>query len=119
MAIGAGDLRDRVTFQADGGTADTGGGYDLTWTDVSGCTNIPGKFVPERGRERLQSDRLQVALGGVLTVRSSSETRAITERHRVKVGTVPYNIRSISNPDRRGRFLEMTVERADPSGVAT
>ena len=116
---GPGALRDRATFQAETQVPDGGGGHQLGWADVAGCTNIPANFAPERGRERLSGDRLQVALGGVLRVRSSSETRVITERHRVSISGTVYNIRSVANPDRRGRYLEMTVERADASGVAT
>ena len=116
---GAGALRDRVTFQAETQVSDGYGGYELGWADVAGCVNISANFAPERGREKLAGDRLQVSLAGVLRVRSSSETRVITEQHRVQIGGVPYNIRSVSNPDRRGRYLEMTVERADASGAAT
>lgn len=109
---GAGALRQRVTFQTETEMPDGGGGYERGWSDV---ITVWGSLQPERGRERLQADRLQASLGGVLRVRSSTETRAITEAHRVLIDGVPYQIRSIANPDQKNRYLEMTVER----GVAT
>ena len=108
----AGALNKRVTFQVESVTDDGGGGGALSWTDV---VTVWGGFQPERGRERLQAGRLESAVAGVLRVRSSSATRALTAAHRVLIDGLAYQIRSITNPDQRNAYLEMTVER----GVAT
>lgn len=108
----AGRLRSRVTFQGEVQTPDDGGGYAATWAAV---TTVWGEFRPERGNERVEAGRIAAPLSGTLRVRWSSLTNAITTRHRALIDSEPYDIRSIANPDRRHRFLEMTVEK----GVGT
>jgi len=108
----AGRLNKRVTFQRAVFDDDGGGGGAATWTPL---VTVWGSFSPERGRERLEAGRVSSALGGVLTVRSASETLVITTADRARIDDVPYQIRSISNPDQRNRNLEMVVE----SGVAS
>ncbi|RMF11097.1 MAG: head-tail adaptor protein [Alphaproteobacteria bacterium] len=108
----SGSLRDRVVFEAESLTPDGGGGNMRAWV---AAVTTRGQFIPERGRERLETGRLEAALGGVLRVRSSAATRAITPEHRVTINGDVFQIRSVSNPDRRNKMIEMSVER----GVAT
>lgn len=108
----AGSYRDRVTFQEPVKTAIGGGGSDLVWTDR---LTVWARYMPERGRERVEAGRLTSAVGGVLQVRMSSDMAEVTAGWRVLIGGEPQNIRSVTNPDRRGRDLEMVLE----SGVAT
>lgn len=111
--MGAGQLRHRVTFQIENRTDDGGGGASIEWSTAA---TVWGSFAPERGNEKLEAGRLEASVAGLLKVRSSTETRAIEAgTHRVLIADQPYQIRSITNPDRRDRFLEMTVER----GVGT
>jgi SPP1 family predicted phage head-tail adaptor len=118
MGISAGRLDRMVIFQAETQTSDGAGGYSLSWSTV---LTAWAEFRPERGRERIEAGRLEAALGGVLRVRSSVASRAITEGNRVLIPPTgeaaedgeTYQIRSISDPDRQ--FREMTVEK----GVAT
>lgn len=108
----AGHLRDRVTFQRETRTADGAGGATIVWQNL---VTVWGGFRPQRGREQLEAGRLESAVAGVLTVRSSPGTRDVTAADRVQIDDVPYQIRTITNPDRRGKTLELVVER----GVAT
>lgn len=108
----AGQLRDQVTFQRATRTADGAGGATLVWQNVR---TVWGGFRPQRGRETLEAGRLESAVAGVLTVRSSPDTRDITAADRVQIDGASYQIRTITNPDRRNKMLEMVVER----GVAT
>src|SRR4051812_23302945 len=101
---GGGQLRslvqfERLTLNPDG----AGGGGDI-WT---GFLTTRGQLLPERGREALAAGRLQSASMGVLKVRSSIASRAITEADTAVVDGVRYQIRSIGNPDQHNRFLEM------------
>lgn len=112
----AGALNKRVIFQLATEVADGGGGNALTWADA---LTVWGQFLPERGRERLEAGRLEASVAGLLRVRSSAASRAVTERYRVQIDSVPYQIRSISNPDQRNVMLEMLVERGGAAGVAT
>ena len=108
----AGRLRDRVIFQRETETADNAGGYASSWADY---LTVWASFMPERGQERIETDRVNASFSGKLHIRSSSESRAVTESDRVSINGELYNIRSISNPDQRNRMLEMVVER----GVGT
>ena len=108
----AGMLRDRATFSRLDTTADAYGNESsgafanlfTVWADLK----------LERGREQLAAGRLQGSTAGILTVRSSSNTRSVTTEDKVTIGTVAYNIRSNVPRDRNGFWLEMVVE----SGVA-
>ncbi len=110
--MAAGPLRDRVTFQVEAAISDGGGGSALSWSDA---LTVWGGFSPGRAREQLEAGRLEGPVAGVLKVRSSTETRTITTAHRAMIDGEAYQIRSITNPDRQNRFLEILVER----GVAT
>lgn len=110
--MAAGKLRKRLTFERIGEVPDGGGGSVVGWSTL---TTVWGSFMPERGRERLEAGRLESAVAGVVRVRSSVTARTITESDRVQINSVAYQIRSITNPDQRNKFLEMTIER----GVAT
>lgn len=108
----AGQLKSRVQFESPVTTPDGGGGSSRSWGDP---LRVWGQFKPERGAERVAAGRLESAVAGTLRVRSSSATRAIGPAHSVLIDGQRYQVRSVTNPDRRGRFLEMTVE----GGVAT
>lgn len=111
----AGQLNKRVTFQSATVVEDAGGGGAETW---GGDITVAGGFRPERGRERIEAGRVEAALAGVLKVRSSAATRAIdAETHRVLIDGEPYNITSVSNPDQRNAYLEMTVEAGTGAAV--
>lgn len=110
----AGMLRDRVTFERlNDGTDDLGNVSDGTWSEIGGAgqSTVWGGFRPERSGERLEAGRTESSVMGTLTVRSSTVTRSITEADRVQIDSVAYDIRGITNPDRRNKYLEMTVER--------
>lgn len=108
----AGTLNKRVVFEVQQRAGDGGGGGIVTWTEF---VTVWGGYSPQRGRERLEAGRLEGASSGVLRVRSSPDTRQVTTAYRVKIDDIPFNIRSIANPDQRNREIEMLVEM----GVAT
>lgn len=108
----AGQMRDRVTFQEAQEVSDGGGGYDVTWSPVA---TVWGSFIPERGSERVQAGRIENPVSGVLRIRYSSDVSGIDETYRALIDGVVYNIRSVTQPDRRQRAIEMIIER----GVAT
>ena len=74
---GAGQLRDRAAFYRLNATPDGYGNTSTGWA-ASPFLTVWAAFRPERGRERVEAGRLESAVAGVLTVRSSSDTRAVT-----------------------------------------
>lgn len=103
----AGDMDTRARFEVSVTVPDGGGGTETTWQHF---ITVWAQFSPERARERIQAGRLTSSFAGVLRIRSSSQSREITTRHRVVVGGVTYNIRSVANPDQRNDMLEFGIE---------
>jgi head-tail adaptor len=94
-------------------TADLVGGVQgNAWSAVA--TGLPAKITPTtRGAEMVIAQGLQATATFEIWLRGSSETRAITEADRLvdeHTGTV-FNIRMITNPDERGRFIRFVAER--------
>lgn len=107
--MGAGQLRDRVTFQREGaGTNHLGSTGDGTWSDL---LTVWGGFKPDRGNEVPEGGGLAPQVSGKLTVRQSTETLAVLETDRVMIRDKAYQIRAIFDPTGMRKFLEMTVER--------
>ena len=102
-------LRDRVQFRRRNDAPDSYGNVtDGTWVDLF---TVWGGFTPEQSRERLEANRIESAVLGTLTVRSTSQTRTVTAADSVVIDGDAYQIRAIMNPDQRNNYLEMTVER--------
>jgi head-tail adaptor len=105
----AGPLNKRVSFQRrDTATDEYGNVSTGTWSEIN---VVWGGLNETAGRERIDGAALEAPMTGLLTVRSSSLTRAVREADSAFIGGVRWNIRSIRNPDRRNRFLEMVIER--------
>lgn len=108
----AGQFRDRAAFQAEQKVADGGGGSTVAWQTQF---TVWAHLIPQRSREQIEAGRLESSTLATLRVRYSSDTAQITSEWRAVVDAVPYNIIAVSQPDRRQRIVEMSVER----GVAT
>ncbi|TCR01069.1 head-tail adaptor protein [Neorhizobium sp. JUb45] len=112
----AGDLDQRVAFDASVSVPDGHGGTETGWAQDDVATKVAANFRYLRGGEAVLAARLDGRQPVVVTVRRSSKTRLIDTNWRmrdVRTGIV-YNIRSGPVPtDDRG-YLEFTVE----SGVA-
>lgn len=106
--MSAGRLRHRCAFERRDTTADAYGNVSAGWVSL---VTVWGGLSVERGRERMEAGRLESDVGGVLHVRSSSETRAITAADRVTIDGQVYVINSVTNPDQRDVMLEMTIIR--------
>lgn len=106
--MGAGQLRKRLYFERSKRTDDGGGGAAITWLPAWACW---GSIAPERGREALAAGRLESSNAAIIRIRSSAAAREVDASYRVKDGDDVYDIRSIINPDQRGKYLEMTAEK--------
>lgn len=106
--MAAGQMRALVVFERSTTAPDGAGGQSLIWSELYACR---GHYRPERGRERIEAGRMEASLAGVLRVRSCIAARGVTEADRVLIDDVIFQIRSISNPDQRNKYLELSVER--------
>jgi len=105
---GAGSLDKRVRFQRRQDVEDEFGNVKSTWVDQF---TVSARMIPRLGGEEVMAGRLQGVQPYILRVRGSSDTRQITPEWRaVNARTgLAYNIKSISNPDERGAYLDMLV----------
>lgn len=113
----AGELRERVGFYrrlaADDGMGNVSGEFAAT----PEFPPVAAKIVPRLGGESVLAGRLQGTNFVNITVRASSDTRAVDTAWlaRDERAGLDYNIRSIVDPHQgtgdRGRFLEMLCEQ--------
>ncbi|EKF39913.1 phage head-tail adaptor [Nitratireductor indicus C115] len=108
---GPGALRDRVTFYREVETPDGGGGTVNGWSVIAGLVKVRGRFKPERGSERIEAGRMHSSVAGTLKVRSFALMRTVTAADVCLIDGETYVIRSITNPDRKNEYIEMTIER--------
>jgi len=112
--ITASDLRDRVSLEKREEIDDGYGGVVGQWVtqfERNACILL------SKGGETVIAARLQSVQPALIIVRYDAETAAITAAWRLieaRSGTV-YNIRTVADMERRGRFITMLCE----SGVAT
>lgn len=112
--MGAGAFRDRVLFQRqDNATDPLGNVTSGAWLDL--FPEINCKLTVKKGSEREEAGRLESAVTSVIRVRISANTRLVTTADRAVVNGEAHQIRWITDPTRRNRYLEMGIER----GVAT
>lgn len=113
--MSAGELRERVAFEYRA-AVDDGYGNEVSgdWTLGFRCA---ARIKPLRGGESVQAARLAGKQPVAITVRVSSNTRAVTTDWRVRDTRTDevYNIRSKVNPDEKRAYFEMECD----SGVAT
>ncbi len=109
MAVKAGRLRHRVTLQSAADTADGGGGFTTTWSDVA---TVWAAIEPLKSRERLFAQQLENPVTHRVTIRYRA---GVTAKMRLEFGARVFNIRGVINAGERDRTLELLCEE----GVAT
>ncbi|MBL4757485.1 MAG: phage head closure protein [Rhizobiales bacterium] len=103
----AGNLRKNAQFQTNITLSDGMGGVTDGWATQF---TQRARLSPVRGKEKVEGGDLTAQATFKLTVRMSVQARTVTEEWRVVIDGANYNIRSIINPDERGKALEMVVE---------
>ena len=104
MGISAGSLRDQVQIQAATSSGDGAGGAIKTWSTFA---TVWAAITPISGGEAFAQGLARNTQFYRVTIRFRSDVSAA---NRIMWGTLPLNIRSASDPDRRGEALVMTVE---------
>ncbi len=107
-----GRLRERVTVQRAARDADAGGGAVVTWTPLAHAPTVWARIEPLSGAEALQAMKLQARVTHRVTLRWRDD---VTAAMRLVCGARTLNIRAVTNPDERRRYLELLCEE----GVAT
>ena len=99
-----GELRKRVTIQAETPTTDNAGGYALGWTDVA---TVWADIRPLTGNEAFTAEHLEGLVTHRVTMRYVT---GITTDMRVTYNSRAFNIRAVLNTDERNQWTELLVE---------
>jgi len=102
-----GKMRHEITFQQEVQAEDDGGGYALTWANISGTPTVWAEVKPISAGEALRSMQLQGTVTHRITLREKTE---ITAKMRIKFGTRYFNIRGIRHIEERDRWTEILAE---------
>lgn len=109
---GAGDLHERVAFDAPFEQTDVYGDVQQGFQDAILAYHCSAHFLFLKGGETVQASRLAGRQPVVVTIRNSAKAREITPAWRMRDLRLPdvYNIRSIvPSPD--SAWLELTCEK--------
>lgn len=118
--MSAGALREKITVQKRTGSAQTGFVTSTnSWTDHVAAISARIRPLPAgRGAETVIAERLNGTEMVEITVRSSTETRAITSNMRVEDDRTAriYNIKHVANFDEKDRYLVLTCVAGEDNG---
>lgn len=101
-----GEMREKVTIQAESRAADTIGGAALDWTEVA---TVWANVVPSSGGEFVRSEELSATVTHRVTVRFRDD---LTAANRLVWRGVPLQIRSVL-PDRWRRYMVLECEEGE------
>ena len=104
----SGGMRERVTFQEETEASDGGGGYTMTWGNISTNPTMWARVQPVRGGEAVEVGRLAALQMYLVTVRHRTD---LNTGMRIVWGSKTMNIRTITNRDEKRKFL--TIEAQD------
>ena len=107
-----GELRHRLSIQAERAASDGGGGLTDPCADPVTVATVWGKIEPLTGGERQHAAQIQDRFSHRIVIRHRT---GITAAMRVVFGARAFNIRAVIDPGERGRFLELLCDE----GVAT
>lgn len=116
MVVGAGDLRERLSFQSRE-PIDDGYGNRVSgdFVEQFACA---ARIQPLKGGEGVQAARLQGTQPVILTIRSSLQAKQVTTAWRAvdaRRGAI-YNITSLANMDERGVMIDLLAVSGGASG---
>lgn len=108
--IATGSMREKVRIERLSQVGDGMGGFTSNWQSIA--ANLSARIVPLGGTERLIAEGLQATGMFTIVIRYSTDVASVTGADRLvneRTG-VTYNIRNVSNPDERHRFIQIVCE---------
>jgi SPP1 family predicted phage head-tail adaptor len=104
QCVCAADLRQRVELQACVATRDIIGGLVETWTTTA---TVWAQVRQASGRELWRRQQMQATAAWTISLRYRAE---LTTKHRVVYDGRTFEVRAVTDPDERRRFLELACE---------
>jgi SPP1 family predicted phage head-tail adaptor len=112
MEPAAGELRERVTIQRVTSTRDAIGGVIETWSTLM---TVYAKVAPMSAGEQYRRQQIQAKADWKVTVRYAN---TIAPADRIVWRERTFQIKGITNPDMRRRFLDLACEELQVSQTA-
>lgn len=97
-------LKKRISIEVPTETADGAGGFTITWNNFA---SVWAEIIPLRGREELQSAKIQEVKNFKITIRYLS---GITTKMRINFGGRIFNIRAVMNMMEESSVTEIIAE---------
>ncbi|KZK76486.1 Phage head-tail joining protein [Pseudovibrio sp. W64] len=104
----AGRLKDRVTFRRKASVSNGSGGLITSWNLLF---KTVGELQMSKGKEVIAGGRIEASAMGVLSIRYTAVSADLSEADIAVIDGKTFNIRSIHDPERRKRRLELLLER--------
>ncbi len=113
--MSAGKLRERVYFERLNSSSDEYGNQSDGWVQFPDEGSKYWADIRERtGKETLEAGSINAPRFATVRIRKCLATSGLTEADRLIARGRTWNIRSIAQPDQKGKMLELLVE----AGVA-
>ncbi len=102
-------LNTELVLEAPVRATDSGGGVDLTWTEIG---TLWAEVRPSASRERLSGGREVSRVTHKVLIRSApvNSPRRPTAEARFRTGSRIFAIRGVAEADKRGKYLTCWVE---------
>lgn len=100
----AGDLRERVTLQSVSTTRDIVGGLVESWATTA---TLWAKVEPMSARESWYRQQMNASASWKVSIRYRS---GVTSKQRIVWGTRTFEVRGVTDPDNRRRYLELACD---------
>ena len=100
----AGDLRERVALKSVSTQRDEVGGLVETWATVA---TVSAKIEPMSARESWYRQQMNAAASWKVSIRWRA---GMTTKQRITWGSRTFEVRGVTDPDNRRRFLELACD---------
>ena len=103
-AVNAGELRSRVTIETPSVTVDEIGGRVQAWTPVA---TVWAAVEPMSAGEQWRRLQIDASANWKITIRWMA---GVSPKQRVRYGARVFEIKGVTDPDQRRRFVELACE---------
>lgn len=105
--MGAGAMRERITFQHEAKVSDGAGGHTKSWQNIAETPTVWAEVTPVRGTEKVEAGHLKPMQTYLVKIRYRTD---IKPTYRIQWGSVLMNIRSKANRDQSKQYLTIEAE---------
>lgn len=105
--MGAGAMRERITFQEEAKVSDNAGSFTKSWQNIAETPTVWAEVTPVRGTEKVEAGHLKAVQTYLVKIHYRTDIKA---SYRIQWGSVLMNIRSKANRDQKKKYLTIEAE---------